>query len=554
MNSLARKTASSELALSWASAHVSSAGRSPAYRRLASQLSQNASRNSATPQSSMLSGSIRSPLRSSFVPAELRCTPTYTAQSRFFHLSSRLHQEKPQSEQKASPTPPADAKEQKPADPKSEAKSEEPEEDQTKKTDEGENGEKEGKEKEDGEGEGEGKDKKKEDAPPPPPHGDKTPWQVFMETMNTEFQKSQEWNESTKQIAASANQFAESEGVRRAREAYEKSTGAVSSTLGKGAKATAGAIGKGASWTWDTSVVKGVRKAANVTGDAVDKATQPIRNTEAYKNVKDVIDDGSSSRYGGWVEKEERRKRREALDKQRGYKAPEAMEEDINAGTSVTVHKDAAWKEAWRDFRDQNKYVQGLFSLRGKYDESENPLVSTARSITDRIGGFFAENETAMVIKKFRSMDPSFQTEPFLQELREYILPEVLDAYVKGETETLKLWLSAAQYSVYEALTKQYLQAGMKSDGKILDIRNVDILRARMLDPGEVPVFIVTCRTQEVHVYRNAKTNELAAGMEDKVQLVTYAIGITRVPEDVNNPETRGWRLIEMQKSGRDWY
>lgn len=226
----------------------------------------------------------------------------------------------------------------------------------------------------------------------------------------------------------------------------------------------------------------------------------------------------------------------------------------FRAGTNVTLHKDAAWKEAWRDFRDQNKFVQGIFSMKGKYEESENPLISTARSITDRIGGFFAENETAMVIKKFREMDPSFQNETFLQELREYILPEVLDAYVKGDTETLKLWLSAAQFSVYEALTKQYLQQGMKSDGRILDIRNVDILRARMLDPGEIPVFIITCRTQEVHVYRKAKTNELAAGMEDKVQLVTYAIGITRLPEDVNNPETRGWRLIEMQKSGRDWY
>jgi mitochondrial import inner membrane translocase subunit TIM44 len=225
-----------------------------------------------------------------------------------------------------------------------------------------------------------------------------------------------------------------------------------------------------------------------------------------------------------------------------------------SAGTNVTLHKDAAWKEAWRDFRDSNTFVQGVFGMKEKYNESENPLISTARSITDRIAGFFAENETAMVIKQFRAMDPNFQVEPFLQELREYILPEVLDAYVKGDTETLKLWLSAAQFSVYEALTKQYLQAGMKSDGRILDIRNVDILRARILDPGDVPVFIVTCRTQEVHVYRNAKTNELAAGMEDKVQLVTYAIGVTRVPEDVNNPETRGWRLIEMQKSGRDWY
>ena len=102
-------------------------------------------------------------------------------------------------------------------------------------------------------------------------------------------------------------------------------------------------------------------------------------------------------------------------------------------------------------------------------------------------------------------------------------------------------------------MTKQYLQMGMKSDGRILDIRHVDVLKARMLEPGEIPVFIITCRTQEVHVYRHAKTNELAAGMEDKVQLVTYAIGITRVPEEVSNPETRGWRLIEMQKSGRDY-
>ncbi|KAH9437643.1 hypothetical protein MCOR02_001299 [Pyricularia oryzae] len=229
------------------------------------------------------------------------------------------------------------------------------------------------------------------------------------------------------------------------------------------------------------------------------------------------------------------------------------MQEDPEAGTNVTLHKDAAWKEAWRDFRDSNKFVQGVFGMKEVYQESENPLISTARSITDRVAGFFAENETAMVIKKLRQMDPAFQLEPFLNDLREYILPEVLDAYVKGDVETLKLWLSEAQFSVYEALTKQYLQMGMKSDGKIVDIRGVDILKARLLEPGDIPVFIITCRTQEVHVYRNAKSGELAAGMEDRVQLVTYAIGITRTPEDVNNPETRGWRLIEMQKSARDY-
>ena len=197
--------------------------------------------------------------------------------------------------------------------------------------------------------------------------------------------------------------------------------------------------------------------------------------------------------------------------------------------------------------------MQSIFSLKSTYNESENPLITTARSISDRVAGFFAENETAMVIKKFREMDPTFQLEPFLREMREYILPEVLDAYVKGDADTLRLWLSAAQFQVYAALQRQWAQAGLRNDGRILDIRHVDILSARMLEPGEVPVFIITCRTQEVHVYRQIKTGELAAGMEDKVQLVTYAIGVTRTPEDVNNPETRGWRLIELQKSHRDY-
>lgn len=197
--------------------------------------------------------------------------------------------------------------------------------------------------------------------------------------------------------------------------------------------------------------------------------------------------------------------------------------------------------------------MQSLFSLKSTYNESENPLISTARSISDRVAGIFAENEMARVIKKFREMDPSFQIEPFLREMREYILPEVLDAYVKGDVETLRLWLSEAQAQVYAALTQQYTTAGLKSDGRILDIRHVDILSARLLDPGNIPVFIITCRTQEVHVYRKTQTKELAAGMEDKVQLVTYAIGITRIPDEVNNQETRGWRLIELQKSARDY-
>ncbi|KAF2770830.1 TIM44 subunit of mitochondria import inner membrane translocase [Teratosphaeria nubilosa] len=405
-----------------------------------------------------------------------------------------------------------------------------------------------------GEAEGEqARQKKKDDQAAPPPHGNKTPWQVFTETLQAEFKASKEWEESTKQLSGSINDFTQNPNVQRARSAYSKAAEATSTATGKAFLGTAGAIGRGAAWTWQTPVVKGLRAGAGAVGAGVEKVTRPVRQTEAYKSVKETIDDGASQRYGGWMEKEERRKRREEYERKMGRNTQEVFTENPDAGTNVTLHKDAAWKESWRNFRDNSPVMQRIFGLGSTYRESENPLISTARSVSDRIAGFFAENETAQVIKKFREMEPSFRLEPFLNEMRSYILPEVLEAYVQGDIETLKVWLSAAQFQVYSALMQQYTTAGLKSDGKILDIRGVDILSARMLDPGEIPVLVIMCRTQEVHVYRNKKTGELAAGMVDKVQQVTYAIGVTRVPEDVANPETRGWKFIELQKSARDY-
>ena len=160
-------------------------------------------------------------------------------------------------------------------------------------------------------GKGEEQQKKKEEPPPPPPHGNKSPWQVFRETLQSEFQASKEWNESTKALSHSAHQFTENESVRKAREASSRAYGAATSVTGSALKGTGKVLGQSAAWTWDSAVVKGVRSGVNATGRGIDAATKPVRETKIYKSVKDVIDDGSSSKYGGWVEKEERRKRRE---------------------------------------------------------------------------------------------------------------------------------------------------------------------------------------------------------------------------------------------------
>ena len=184
-----------------------------------------------------------------------------------------------------------------------------------------------------------GEEKKtKEEPPPPPPHGNKSPWQVFTETLRSEFQASKEWNESTKQLASSANQFTENESIKRARAAYSAASGAATSTTASALKGTGKAIGQGAAWTWDSAPIKGVRAGVSATASGIDKVTKPVRDTKVYKTavggVKDVIDDGSSSKYGGWTEKEERRKQRELRELNemgasgRPGKRIEKMEED----------------------------------------------------------------------------------------------------------------------------------------------------------------------------------------------------------------------------------
>ncbi|KAK3045040.1 hypothetical protein LTS18_014719, partial [Coniosporium uncinatum] len=133
-----------------------------------------------------------------------------------------------------------------------------------------------------------GKEKKKEEQAPPPPHGDKTPWQVFTETLNTEFKKSKEWNDSTKQLASGYESFTQNETLRRARDARD----AAATTTGAALSKTGKAIGQSAAWAWDTPVLKAVRAGVNATGRGIDTVTKPVRETEAYKNITKTIDDG----------------------------------------------------------------------------------------------------------------------------------------------------------------------------------------------------------------------------------------------------------------------
>jgi len=114
------------------------------------------------------------------------------------------------------------------------------------------------------------------------------------------------------------------------------------------------------------------------------------------------------------------------------------------AGQSLVLHKDSPRQEAWNRLKDSNPIIRSFVSMRQAYDESENPVVSSMRSVTQTIGSWFDENETARVQRLMKMLDPAFNHESFERELREYIVPEVVDAYLSADQEALKAWCGEA--------------------------------------------------------------------------------------------------------------
>jgi len=213
----------------------------------------------------------------------------------------------------------------------------------------------------------------------------------------------------------------------------------------------------------------------------------------------------------------------------------------------VVLHKDSPRQERWNQLKETNPILRTFVSLRQGYDESENPIISTVRSVTDTIGSWFDENETAQVMRLMKTLDPDFNRESFERELREYIVPEVVDAYLSADQEALKAWCGEATYNVLWATMEQYLRQGLISDSKVLDIRQVDVSTGKILE-NNIPVFVIQFSTQEVLLFRNAKTREIVVGADDKVEQCTYFAAITRVEEELTNELTGGWKVIEMAR------
>ncbi|KAJ3852932.1 mitochondria import inner membrane translocase TIM44 subunit [Lentinula lateritia] len=395
----------------------------------------------------------------------------------------------------------------------------------------------------------------------------KSPFQTFVDVLKDELKKNRELQDNVKQLQGDVDKFQDSEAMKKAKAAYERARltssikenprlrAAAEELRNTGVKVS-DAVSEALKTMEESEIMRAISKASAAVSSTIEKSTEPIRKTAAYKSlaetVIDALDDSGSAKHAGFEEKEARRRRRQRrLEKAgrsgNGLGVGGRVVANAEAGSALVLHASSPKQEKWETLKQTNPLLRTFSSWKSAYDDSENPVVSSMRSVTDTVAGWFEENETAQVARMMKALDPGFTQDGFERELREYIVPEVVDAYLSADQEALRAWCGEGTYNVLWATMEQYLRQGLVSDSKVLDIRQVDISAGKILD-NDLPVFVIQFNTQEVLLFRNAKTKEVMVGAEDRVEQCIYVAVVTRVEEELGNELTGGWKVIEMAR------
>ncbi|KAB5557565.1 hypothetical protein DKX38_008474 [Salix brachista] len=262
------------------------------------------------------------------------------------------------------------------------------------------------------------------------------------------------------------------------------------------------------------------------------------------------------------------------------YTPPPSFSGEISTKTDIVVlpSKQSRWSKKWEAMREKMqghpllKHFAGLSEpvvtkgheiaedMRERWETSDSPIVHKIQDVGDSI---FQESDAAASIKEIRRRDPSFSLMEFVEEVQEAIRP-VLNAYMKGDVETLKKYCTSEVINRREAEHKAFEAHGIFFDNKhrirmpgvvvyasmhILHISDVEVRETKMM--GTSPLIIVAFQTQQVHCIRD-QNGAITEGGQDTIHTVYYAWAMRQVdPEELGGGAIYPlWKLMEMQQLG----
>ncbi|XP_061587964.1 mitochondrial import inner membrane translocase subunit TIM44-like [Cololabis saira] len=384
----------------------------------------------------------------------------------------------------------------------------------------------------------------------------------FVDNLRQEFSKNQEMKENIKKFREEAKRLDESDALQQARKKYksiEAETAKTSEVFKKTFGSLSDTVKEGLEEVTRTDIGKKIKegmgeaaKAAMHSAESVSKGGEKLGRTSAFKaisqgveSMKKEIDVGDAGPYRAPAQL---RMRSDFSSK--GADSTTVFEANEEA-MGVVLHKDSKWYQQWKDFKDNNAVFNRFFEMKMKYDESDNTLIRASRAVTDRVtdflGGFFSKTEMSEVLTEIVKADPNFDKDSFLKQCEKDIIPNILEAMIRGELDILKDWCYEATFSQLAHPIQQAKSLGLLFQSKVLDIDNIDLAMGKMMDQG--PVLIITFQAQVIMVIRGPK-GDIVEGDPEKVMRMMYVWALCRDQEELN-PKS-AWRLLDISASSTE--
>lgn len=238
-----------------------------------------------------------------------------------------------------------------------------------------------------------------------------------------------------------------------------------------------------------------------------------------------------------------------------------AVEKSTRTDIVLVPSKQSRWSKKWEAVKEKMqrhplfKRVSGLSEpvvtksqeiaedVRERWETSDSPVVHKIQDINESV---FGESHAALSFKEIRRRDPSFSLPEFVAEVQEVVKP-VLNAYMKGDTETLKKYCSPEVIERCNAERKAYASQGIFFDNKILHISDVELRETKLM--GSTPIIILAFQTQQVHCVRD-KHGSVKEGGKDTIHTVYYAWAMQPKEGEDSGSAFPVWVLREMQRLG----
>lgn len=384
------------------------------------------------------------------------------------------------------------------------------------------------------------------------------------DNIKQEMEKNKEMKENLKKFRQEAQKLEESDALKAARQKFntvESEASKSSEVLKDNLDKIRGRVSEVVDEVSKTDLAKKagkigeeLGKTAKGVGETIAEKGQKLGETgafrgisEATKAVKQEIDgQGISARV---YRAPERLRKRVEISMAEAARVFEANTEALG----VELHKDSKFYQSWENFKNNNQYVNKVLSWKMKYDESENPMIRASRLLTDKVsdvmGNLFSKTELSETLTEICKIDPNFDQKQFLKDCENDIIPNILEAMIRGDLEILKDWCFESTYNVIATPIAQAQKIGYFLDSKILDIENVDLVMGKVMEQG--PVLIITFQTQQIMCVRDSKNN-VVEGDPDKVMRCNYVWVLCRDPNDLN-PKS-AWRLMELQANSTEQF